>query len=250
MKKCFVIFLIIALLMGIPGAVFAQDSEINVYIDREKVYFPDQQPLINSDNRTLVPVRFVSQGLGAEVKWDGAKQQVSVKQNSKTILLNIGEKNARIDGTEVILDTSASLVNSRTMVPLRFVSECLGAQVRWSAADYVVYITTSERAKDEALVNSDLILDTPSPGDNENNIDLIASIDYRFKKPVEPQIADLQEILERRFTSEQVKPIIDYIRTKKVGDGSHLPVKDWTIDNKLVRVTDDIATICVMIWNH
>ncbi len=253
MKKGIAIVTLTTILMMLSINVLAvcpcTQNTVAVYVDGEKLSFPDQAPFINPDNRTLVPVRFVSEALGADVEWNGEQQRVDISHQGKGIKLTIGQKEAQVDTGIVTLDTNAAITNSRTMVPLRFVSECLGAQVRWEAAERAVYITTSERAKDEALVNSDLILDTPSPGNNENNVNLIATIDYRFNRPVEPQITDLQEILERRFTPDQVKPIIDYIGTKKVGDGSHLPVKDWTINGKLVRVGDAILLVTVQIWN-
>ena len=83
--------LILMLAVSALAAAIAGD-EIVVYVDGNKMNFPDQKPLINNDNRTLVPVRFVSEALGAEVDWDGTKQQVSVKHNTKNILLQIGQK--------------------------------------------------------------------------------------------------------------------------------------------------------------
>ena len=249
MKKYYFVLVLAILFMFMGTGNLLAGDDIKVYVNGNQVTFPDQKPMINADSRTLVPVRFVSEALGADVEWDGATNTVNIAHKGKSISLVIGQKQAKVDENSIVLDTAAALVNSRTMVPLRFVSECLGAKVRWEATERAAYITTSERAKDEALVNSDLILDTPPPGDNENNVNLIATIDYRFNRPVEPQISDLQQILERRFTAEQIKPIIDYIRTKKIGDGSHLPVKDWTIDGKLVRVGDEILLVTIQIWN-
>jgi hypothetical protein len=251
MPKPISFFIIMVLLLSLTGtAAAAAGGEINVYVDGAKIKFTDQKPYINSDNRTLVPVRFVSEALGAKVDWMASTKTVKIEYDSKLIVLEIGLPKATVGTNVVALDTAPAITNSRTMVPLRFVSECLGAQVEWKAAESAVYITTAQRAKDEALIDSDLILDTPPPGDNQYNVNLSATIDYRFNRPIEPQIIDLKELLERRFSPEEVKPIIDYIRTKKIGDGSHLPEKGWTIGNKTLCVSDAIAGVTVTIWNH
>lgn len=132
------------------------EDAISVYVDGKKISLPDQKPYINKDNRTLVPVRFVSEALGAVVEWDNETQVVTIKQNSVTnmgelvkrnIKLRIGEKRADINGREVAFDTKAIVTpKNRTMVPLRFVSEALGADVRWVGSEQAVYISTSGKS--------------------------------------------------------------------------------------------------------
>jgi len=248
LKKKVPMLIIMALFIAITGMAMAATTSVRVFVDGSEVQFPDQKPIINSDNRTLVPVRFVSEALGAEVEWLAPTRTVKINYNDKLILLEVGLKQAVIGTSVVTLDTKTEIVGNRTMVPLRFVSECLGAEVEWQAVEQAVYITTAN--SDQALVDSDLILKTPPPGDNENHVNLIALVYYKYSTPVEPQITDLQELLEKRFTTEQVKPIIDYIKTKQVGESAHIPVKDWSIDGKLIRVSDSILAITVTIWNQ
>ena len=78
------------------------------------------------DGRTLVPIRFIAEGLGADVLWDKETQTVTIKLDEQVISLTIGELG---DG----MDVPARLFDGRTMVPLRFVAERLGAIVTWDS---------------------------------------------------------------------------------------------------------------------
>lgn len=123
------------------GEIKPQNMVI-VFLDRVSVTFPDQQPIINKDNRTIIPVRFLAQDMKAVVNWDGATQTVTIQKGDKNITLKIGESTAFVNGQSVTFDTSASLLNNRTMVPLRFVSETLDCDVRWEQDTRSVYVTT------------------------------------------------------------------------------------------------------------
>lgn len=143
MKKSAVAILSTLLMIFLALPVFASNEEIRVYVDGNRVNFPDQKPIINSDNRTLVPVRFVSQALGANVEWIEAHKRVEINQQGKIIKLTVGQKKAQVGEETVTLDTKADIINSRTMVPLRFVSECLGAEVVWNNKAKEIIITTA-----------------------------------------------------------------------------------------------------------
>ena len=109
-----------------------------VRINGELVGFPDQAPYVNDDNRTLVPVRFLAQDLGADVEWEAPK--VTITKDGKVIELVIGQNKAKVDGIEITFDTSAVVTNKRTMVPLRFISEAFGVQVEWDGPERTVHI--------------------------------------------------------------------------------------------------------------
>lgn len=115
-------------------------SDVSVLVNGKEVYFPDQVPYINKDNRTMVPVRFVSESLGAKVSWDNDNRMVIIEKDNATIKLKIGENKADVNGKTVSFDTSAVLQNDRTMVPVRFISEALGAKVGWNQENKTVEI--------------------------------------------------------------------------------------------------------------
>ena len=104
---------------------------ITVVVDGTPLRFNDQQPAKIHD-RVLVPLRGIFERLGATVKWDPSTQTVHARRGRRTIDLTIGVLDAAIDGQAAHLDVPASLVGGSTMVPLRFVSEALGASITWN----------------------------------------------------------------------------------------------------------------------
>ena len=145
MKKYYFVLVLAILFMFIGTGNLLAADDIKVYVNGNQVVFPDQKPMINADSRTLVPVRFVSEALGADVEWDGTTNTVSIAHEGKAIGLVIGQRTAQVDAGSVVLDTAAALVGGRTMVPLRFVSECLGAEVQWDQYARAIYIITLEK---------------------------------------------------------------------------------------------------------
>ena len=131
MKKiaCIIIALIIFLSFGI--STFAAGMDVKVVVDGKTVSFPDEQPFIDGNNRTQIPVRFVSEALGAAVTWHGDTRTVDICKSGQTITLVIGESKAAVNGQDKTFDTVSFLQGGRTFVPLRFVSEALGAEVNW-----------------------------------------------------------------------------------------------------------------------
>lgn len=92
----------------------------------------DAAPFIkNETGRAMVPLRFVSEQMGARVDWLRETRQVRITYNETTILLTIGSHVVLVNGLPVEIDSPAEIVNGRTYVPLRFVSEALGATAAW-----------------------------------------------------------------------------------------------------------------------
>ncbi|WP_418702954.1 stalk domain-containing protein, partial [Anaerotignum faecicola] len=100
----------------------------------------DVAPKIVND-RTMLPIRIVAESLGGTVTWNGELQRVTIQEGADVILITIGADTAYVNGTAVKLDAAAFVENGRTYLPLRFVSETLGAQVAWNEAEKTVTIT-------------------------------------------------------------------------------------------------------------
>lgn len=92
--------------------------------------------------RTMVPMREIFESLGAQVNWDAPTSTVTAHKGATHVRLGIGDPRATVNGRTVLLDTPAMILNGSTMVPLRFISEALGADVRWFGATQTVSITT------------------------------------------------------------------------------------------------------------
>jgi hypothetical protein len=114
---------------------------IAVLVDGSSVTF-DQRP-VTEGGRVLVPLRAIFERLGAEVRYDRSSHRIRATKGITTVLLTEDSRKARIGNRGVMLDEPAKTIGGRLMVPLRFVSEALGADVRWSASTRTISITSN-----------------------------------------------------------------------------------------------------------
>lgn len=98
---------------------------------------PSVTPVLVGD-RTLVPLRFISENLGAEVQWDEETQTVTITANSIEIKMQLGKKEYTINGETKEMDTEAVSMHDRTMVPLRVISESFGNHVFWDDKGLII----------------------------------------------------------------------------------------------------------------
>ncbi|MDP5273005.1 stalk domain-containing protein [Chengkuizengella axinellae] len=107
-----------------------------VYIDPNNM---NVRPFI-LDDRTFLPMRFLSEALGAEVEWDGPTDTVTITEEDRELILVIGEKTIWINGEAVEIDVAPVLTeDERTFLPVRAVAEALGRYVNWY--DGLVFVT-------------------------------------------------------------------------------------------------------------
>jgi len=99
----------------------------------------DVPPQIISGS-TMVPMRAIFNELGATVSWDGPTRTITATRGSDVVALTIGATHATFNGGSRPLNQPAVIVGGSTLVPLRFVSEALGANVRWDGATRTVAI--------------------------------------------------------------------------------------------------------------
>ncbi len=105
----------------------------------------DVAPIIKN-NRTLVPVRFIVESLGGTVQWDPKERKVTIKLGDTTVELWINNPKAKVNGKTVWIDPNNHDVKpiimepGRTMIPLRFVLEALGANISWDNATKTITI--------------------------------------------------------------------------------------------------------------
>jgi len=145
MKKLIAVIMLGIMIAAIPTASAAGKKDVTVKINGVKVAFPDQSAYVDENGRTLVPVRFVSESLRAEVKWDEKNREVTVKKSPNTMILWIENENYNLNGNSNKMDTVPVITTKgRTMVPLRIISESLGAKVEWDSASKTVLIITAD----------------------------------------------------------------------------------------------------------
>lgn len=83
------------------------------------------------NDHTLVPLRIVSESLGAKVDWDGTASKVTITDGNDKIELVIGDSNPRLNGEVIPIDVAPQIINDYTYVPLRFIAESLKCSVEW-----------------------------------------------------------------------------------------------------------------------
>jgi len=135
---------IVALMMMFTVILLPQAQAatvIKVYIDGNQLV-TDQSPVTVS-GRVFVPLRGIFEALDASVLWEPQTQLITANKGDTTVVLKIGAKTATINNQTVTLDAPARAMNGRTLVPIRFISESLGAAVDWNAVSQSVLITSS-----------------------------------------------------------------------------------------------------------
>lgn len=183
MKKIF--FLVLLMILIVP--TYALNS---VKIDKKDVKVLDANVLVNGSpiqsdftpyvtkGRTFVPVRELTEGLGAEVNWDGENMTVDIKFGEKTILLKINSDVTYVDGKKKIVEEdqvpklalySSPRVETKTMIPLRFVSETLGYNVSWDEKTSTVLIATGENISSEVVKTATIISDDDLKEEDKKN---------------------------------------------------------------------------------
>ncbi|MBN1629015.1 MAG: copper amine oxidase N-terminal domain-containing protein, partial [Thermoleophilia bacterium] len=103
-------------------------------------------PPMQASGRTMVPLRGIFESLGAQVNWYAPTRTITAMKGATDVQLSIGDPRATVNGQTVLLDVPAMILNGSTMVPLRFISEALGADVKWFEATQTVSITTGRDA--------------------------------------------------------------------------------------------------------
>lgn len=158
MKKKIISAVIAAACMCSAGQLaMAAENNPSVTVNDRELVFADQKPVISeSEGRTLVPARGVFEFMGAKVNWEADKQRVVIKQGNYHIHITIGSDVMAVytyspqnllaapAKEEIKLDAPARIMNERTMIPLRAISESLKAKVDWDAENNMVSIYTSD----------------------------------------------------------------------------------------------------------
>ncbi len=116
-----------------------ENAGIIVMLNGKKISF-DQPPII-LDGRTMVPLRAIFEALGARVEWNNDTKTVIADRGKTYISLTIGSTELKINNIIKILDVPAQIINDRTLVPVRAISEAFGCAVRWEADTQTVVIT-------------------------------------------------------------------------------------------------------------
>lgn len=149
MKRLLSILMVLVMLCSLNVTIMAED-DISVFINATEVQF-DVPPVI-VEGRTLVPLRAIFEALGASVEWNNETRSVLSERAGSAVSLTVGSNVMTVNGTQKILDVPAQIIQDRTLVPVRAISEAFECEVEWDNATRSVQIYTS----------TNVLLDIPS----------------------------------------------------------------------------------------
>lgn len=138
MKKICCLIVVLVLALGVFNV--SADEVITVYLDNERLEFDVNPVLIN--NRTLVPMRTIFEALGAQVYWNNDTNTALALKDEEFVSIQIGSSEMETANRLIHLDVPAVLKDSRTLVPLRAVSEAFDCDVLWNGDENRVDIYT------------------------------------------------------------------------------------------------------------
>lgn len=119
-------------------------TNISIYLNDAKQSYSNKAMIKNG--ATLVPLRGIFEGLGAQVTWNASTKTIDATKGGTKVWLKIGSTTTKVNGSNVSIAVPAQVVNGSTLVPLRFISESLGAKVEWVPTTKTVKIATGDNA--------------------------------------------------------------------------------------------------------
>lgn len=134
----------IALFLGVSQCwVNGALSEIDVRNEKVVPY--------TTEGRTMLPLRFVGESLGADVSWEDQTQTATILLNNKELKIAVGRQEMTVNGEKISLDTPAVLAEGRTMLPLRAVAEAFGKEVFWDDRGLIIISDDSVNLQEEEI---------------------------------------------------------------------------------------------------
>lgn len=178
-KKTIFTVLSVALIFFITVTVHAStDKEIKIMVNGTELK-ADTKPII-IDDRIMIPFRVIFEALEVSVDWIPETGMIIGKRSDLIMELQINNKIAKVNGKEIELDTIVSVIEGRTLVPIRFAAEQMKAKIDWQQSTRTITITTDTSIYENA--NKD-ITNTAIEASSENIINTIKHL------TIQPRIA-------------------------------------------------------------
>lgn len=158
------------------------------------------------NNRVLIPVRAVSEHMGAEVLWNKQNQRITIIKGQTTIILTVGSTKVHVNQEEVRIDVPAELQGGTTYVPLRFVSQTLGAEIDWNQLGYQATINFDE---DQILIVS-VTKPVVQVAHKLTTADLKTLIDKLNEATEVSKVKDIRTYFSPYFTDQFINSIVQH----------------------------------------
>lgn len=215
MKRIMLLMISLLLVFNFSSQAYASQV-IPIYVNGN-VLTPDVNPYIQNQ-RTFVPIRFIGEALNAtSIKWDSSSKTATLVFNQKEIKLPVGSRYVTVNGKQYKMDAPINLVRGRTFVPVRFISETLGYNVKWANSSVYIsnngYTPPSNKYSSEDLYWLSRIVEAEAVGE-----------------PYSGKLAVANVIINRKKSSEFPSTIKSVIFDNKYGI-QFTPVADGNIYN-------------------
>lgn len=201
-------------------------------------------PVIVND-RTLLPVRAVVEQMGGTVDWNGETQEVTLTYGEDEIKLTIDSTEALLNGEMQALDVAPTVMNDRTMLPIRFIAESFKFEVEWNEREQSVTITNTKTAEENPTKQPE---ETKEPTSKSLVVYFSATGNTKAlaEKIAEESVSDVFEIVpEEPYTSADLNYNSDCRANDEQNDANARPA----ISNKLENLEDyDVIFIGYPIW--
>lgn len=192
------------------------DKDVTIFMDGEQLVFPDQQPFIDSNNRTMVPARFFAEALGADVDWDQTRQQATITRATGTLSLSVGKQEVLIHPDTIEqMDTVAVLINSRLLIPLRYISTYLDCDVSWDDSRRIAHVFTrgQDPAEQRNLIEEARLslLELPRVNSEANMQELLKESERNYNKMrVNAGLGMAQDMVQEESSNlKEAAPAVD-----------------------------------------
>jgi hypothetical protein len=114
-----------------------QQSAISKSLDLTEIFVdgrsisPDYAPKV-INGRLLLPMRSICESIGCDVAWDATSRKAIITRDSRTVTLTIGSAAADVNGKVIMQEVPAQIIDDRTYIPIRFISEAFDQAVTWT----------------------------------------------------------------------------------------------------------------------
>ncbi|MBR6253055.1 MAG: hypothetical protein IKR04_04360 [Clostridia bacterium] len=194
----------------------------------------NQMPPVIIDGRTLVPVREIFETLGGKVDWDKEAKKATIWMGENTIELEINSNLAGVNGVAKDLDVPAKIINNKTMVPVRFISENCGLLVEWDSETKTVSVNKPSK---EVQPSGEELIEIETSG--EENIVIAEEIPFNIR--------NFNEKFSKSFgTNKSINStyqLCDYVAiSNQMTEGNDITV-EYTDEKGNVTSSSDFAVI-------
>lgn len=180
------------------------DDKITIFLNDSILYFDVEPKMIN--DRIMVPIRKIFESLGSTIEWDENSQTVTAIKDDKIIVATVDNSTIWINGKPIEIDISPIMINDRVLVPVRFISESLGATVEWNDLTKTVIITNDNYKPNISFVSEPFGY---FKFDNKNLIEVVfGGVENRSGKTI------TEYVINYKFVDWKGEKVVDEITGK------------------------------------